>query len=352
VNGLKGEYGDPGLPGFLGPQGPPGFDGLKGEKGDSSFGIKGFKGDEGSRGLPGFRGEPGRRGPPGPRGPDGSPGSPGVRGEPGLPGDDGLDGRPGLQGARGLQGDPGIDGPRGDLGDAGRAGRPAPSGLKSFLLTRHSQTAQIPECPEGQKELWTGYSLLYTEGNDKSHFQDLGMAGSCLPRFNTMPFVYCNINEQCNYASRNDKSYWLSTNAPIPMMPVGDTDIIPYISRCTVCESPKQVIAVHSQDLAIPECPSGWDGVWIGYSFAMYTASGAEGGGQSLSSPGSCMEDFRATPFIECNGRGMCHFFANKFSFWLVTIGDNEQFALPTKQTLKAGSLRSRVSRCQVCRKL
>ena len=34
-----------------------------------------------------------------------------------------------------------------------------------------------------------------------------------------------------SYNFRNDKSYWLSTNAPIPMMPVADTAIRQYISR-------------------------------------------------------------------------------------------------------------------------
>jgi integrin beta 8 len=83
-----------------------------------------------------------------------------------------------------------------------------------------------------------------------------------------------------------------------------------------------------------------------------HTAAGAEGGGQSLSSPGSCLEDFRATPFIECNGpRGSCHYFANKLSFWLTTIERHEQFSNPRPQTLKAGNLRTRVSRCQVCLK-
>ena len=83
-----------------------------------------------------------------------------------------------------------------------------------------------------------------------------------------------------------------------------------------------------------------------------HTAAGAEGGGQSLSSPGSCLEDFRATPFIECNGaRGTCHYFANKFSFWLATIEDRNQFSRPVSETLKAGSLLTRVSRCQVCMK-
>merc|ERR1712029_900014 len=76
-------------------------------------------------------------------------------------------------------------------------------------------------------------------------------------------------------------------------------------------------------------------------SFAMHTGAGAEGGGQSLSSPGSCLRDFRATPFIECNGaRGTCHYFANKFSFWLATIDQDAQFQRPISQTLKAGSIK------------
>ena len=83
-----------------------------------------------------------------------------------------------------------------------------------------------------------------------------------------------------------------------------------------------------------------------------HTGAGAEGGGQSLSSPGSCLEHFRATPFIECNGaRGSCHYFANKFSFWLTTIERNEQFKTPMPETLKAGNLRNRISRCNVCMK-
>ena len=57
------------------------------------------------------------------------------------------------------------------------------------------------------------------------------MAGSCINRFSTMPFLFCDFNDVCNYASRNDKSYWLSTNQPIPMMPVADYAIREYISR-------------------------------------------------------------------------------------------------------------------------
>lgn len=206
-------------------------------------------------------------------------------------------------------------------------------------------------CPVGMSKLWDGYSLLYFEGQEKAHNQDLGMAGSCLPRFNTMPFLYCNPGDVCYYASRNDKSYWLSTTAPLPMMPVEEDEIKPYISRCSVCEAPSLAIAVHSQDITIPQCPAGWRSLWIGYSFLMHTAAGDEGGGQSLVSPGSCLEDFRATPFIECNGaKGTCHYFANKHSFWLTSIDSSFQSAI-VSETLKAGQLLSRISRCQVCMK-
>jgi hypothetical protein len=83
--------------------------------------------------------------------------------------------------------------------------------------------------------------------------------------------------------------------------------------------------------------------------FFQHTGAGSEGGGQALASPGSCLEDFRATPFIECSGaRGTCHYFANKFSFWLATI-EGREFSSPKPQTLKGNRLRDRVSRCQVC---
>lgn len=86
-------------------------------------------------------------------------------------------------------------------------------------------------------------------------------------------------------------------------------------------------------------------------TLSQHTAAGDEGGGQSLVSPGSCLEDFRTTPFIECNGaKGMCHYFANKQSFWLTSIDQTFQSS-PSSETLKAGQLLARISRCQVCMK-
>ena len=65
----------------------------------------------------------------------------------------------------GQKGNPGLSGPPGRDGDA------PPTG---FLLVRHSQSTEVPMCPEGHTKLWEGYSLLYIEGNERAHSQDLG----------------------------------------------------------------------------------------------------------------------------------------------------------------------------------
>uniref|UniRef100_H9GJ24 Collagen IV NC1 domain-containing protein n=2 Tax=Anolis carolinensis TaxID=28377 RepID=H9GJ24_ANOCA len=368
LNGMKGDHGVPGVPGFpgmKGPLGPPGPAGLSGDPG--------LPGSPGTPGIPGPAGQTivvkGDLGPPGPPGQPGMKGLPGVSGPPGLPGpiglpgDAGRDGLPGFdgpggrKGERGLPGQPGLRGSQGPPGPDGMQGPPGSPGSASvahgFLITRHSQTTDAPLCPEGTAEIYIGYSLLYVQGNERAHGQDLGTAGSCLRRFSTMPFMFCNINNVCNFASRNDYSYWLSTPAQMPMSmePLTGKSIQPFISRCSVCEAPAMVIAVHSQTIQIPQCPPGWNSLWIGYSFMMHTSAGAEGSGQALASPGSCLEEFRSAPFIECHGRGTCNYYANSYSFWLATVEMTEMFSKPQSETLKAGDLRTRISRCQVCMK-
>jgi len=56
-------------------------------------------------------------------------------------------------------------------GIPGRQGPDYPNGL---LLVRHSQSSRIPDCPNGMAKLWDGFSLLYLDGNEMSHNQDLG----------------------------------------------------------------------------------------------------------------------------------------------------------------------------------
>lgn len=136
------------------------------------------------------------------------------------------------------------------------------------------------------------------------------------------------------------------------MEPIRGEDLQKYISRCVVCEAPADLVAVHSQDEFEPRCPANWESVgWTGYSFLMYAGQGETGGGQDLQSPGSCLETFRSVPFIECHSRGTCNYYSTAFSFWLSTIEESGMFSRPTAETLKAGNLRQRVSRCQVCQR-
>jgi len=85
----------------------------------------------------------------------------------------------------------------------------------------------------------------------------VGSPGSCLRMFNTMPFMFCNINDRCTTASRNDYSYWLSTPEPMtPMMnPVTGSQLREYISRCSVCEAPTQVTSSQHSSITTSTTP-------------------------------------------------------------------------------------------------
>lgn len=165
--------------------------------------------------------------------------------------------------------------------------------------------------------------------------------------------MFCNLNNVCSYAENNDDSIWLTTGEPMPMSmtPIPSRELEKYISRCSVCETTTRLIALHSQSMEIPECPQGWEESWIGYSYYMQTSDAHGNSHQSLISPGSCLEEFRAQPVIECHGRGTCNIFDGITSFWLSVIEDSEQFRTPKQRTLKADQT-SKVSRCSVCRKI
>jgi integrin beta 8 len=165
--------------------------------------------------------------------------------------------------------------------------------------------------------------------------------------------MFCNLNNVCSYAENNDDSIWLTTGEPMPMSmtPIPSRELEKYISRCAVCETTTRLIALHSQSMEIPDCPQGWEESWIGYSYYMQTSDAHGNSHQNLISPGSCLEEFRAQPVIECHGRGTCNIFDGITSFWLTVIEDSEQFKTPRQQTLKADQT-SKISRCSVCRKI
>lgn len=79
--------------------------------------------------------------------------------------------------------------------------------------------------------------------------------------------------------------------------------------------------------------------------FVFQHAIGEMGGGQPLDSPGSCLENFRHTPYIECNGRGECHYFQDKMSYWMVNIFSRE----PAGKVVKPHETLRHLGRCKVC---
>ncbi|KAJ8307287.1 hypothetical protein KUTeg_015371 [Tegillarca granosa] len=291
--------------------------------------FQGVKGEKGVKGLRGFVGRPGRNGSPGR---DGSPGREGPKGETGLRGPPGI---PGLKGEKGNPGLPEMDCERGPPASPQCFTRHESSSV-GFLLVRHSQRIDIPECPNGLNKLWDGYSFLSMEDNEKSQF--LGTIPSCLKQVRVSPFMYCRSTGRCDHIRMNLKSYWLPNNRTILTITVGQGVISRYISRCAVCEAPNNIIAVHSQTHQVPACPSGWQSVWIGYSFGMNIGSGNNGDGQSLSSPGTCLEEFITNPFIECRYR--CRYSYTKYSTWL---NSEERLSPPVPKAIP--------SRCRVCLK-
>lgn len=164
-------------------------------------------------------------------------GHPGARGFEGIVGIEGFQGDIGLKGERGLQGPPGSNGLDGRPGMKGIGGdaAPSPSRAKSrgFVFARHSQSIEPPECPPNTNKMWEGYSLASVIGSSRASGQDLGLAGSCLLRFSTMPYMFCDTNNVCNYAQNNDDSLWLSTPEPMPMSmtPIPANEMQRYISR-------------------------------------------------------------------------------------------------------------------------
>ncbi len=69
-----------------------------------------------------------------------------------------------------------VSGLKGDPGRPGAPGHPGSTLPTGFMVVKHSQTTSVPQCPAGS-ELWRGYSLLYLEGNERAHSQDLGRYG-------------------------------------------------------------------------------------------------------------------------------------------------------------------------------
>lgn len=108
------------------------------------------------------------------------------------------------------------------------------------------------------------------------------------------------------------------------------------------------VITQHSLTATAPGCPTGWTKLWDGYSFKGAWLSSGYSSPQDLGGPGSCLEEFRPIPFIECRTHVHCDFFTDDdYSTWLAV----SSIASTNPGDKTAADILSSVSRCSVCEK-
>lgn len=231
----------------------------------------------------------------------------------------------------------------------------SPCNCDTHILVRHSQTLEDPDCPADYESLWAGFSLVFFEGNGYGLSQDLGSAGSCLEQFQLMPFMQCSSSDVCRHGVRTDKSFWLAVDAEADytVKPMTSIDEIEnHISRCKVCMGTQYILARHSFTDTAPDCPEDFSPLWEGYSYVMVTSSGTSGGGQDLSSSGSCLENFYLPTFIECLGRGTCAYYINNLDYWLAQNPEMSQPGMWGMGNVYSGLdeiIRQGVARCVVC---
>jgi hypothetical protein len=102
----------------------------------------------------------------------------------------------------------------------------------------------------------------------------------------------------------------------------------------------------HSFTTSAPNCPTGWDKLWEGYSYAGgYLSSGFESG-QKLGDTGSCLETFAPIPIIECGGPNSCDYYTGgDYGMWLTTKNTNQAPVYGIE------NIKGSISRCSVCSK-
>lgn len=82
-------------------------------------------------------------------------------------------------------------------------------------------------------------------------------------------------------------------------------------------------------------------------SVFQYAGAEKEGGEQSLASTGSCLQNYRSQPFVECRGPvGTCQYFATSYSFWLTKV-DAQHINSNTQSPVQKNH--DSVSKCSVC---
>jgi len=76
-------------------------------------------------------------------------------------------------------------------------------------------------------------------------------------------------SQWCQSSSQKSKSIFLGEDRQALIKKNSWLVQLSLFFRCSVCEVPANVMAIHSQSNNIPDCPAGWNGLWIGWSFVM-----------------------------------------------------------------------------------
>ncbi|XP_063691823.1 collagen alpha-2(IV) chain-like [Bolinopsis microptera] len=205
------------------------------------------------------------------------------------------------------------------------------------IFAMHLQSNETPVCPVGTFKLWVGYSLV--KAFDGSGYIDLSDPGSCMRKFDPVPHVLCR-GRKCRLRGNNWKSTWLWNRNPHNR----NGEIM--ASRCSVCESAKTLLVVHSQNETVPDCPMGYTSqhFWSGFSFI----SAGQSGKVSLSSIGSCLPYFESSPFIECNGHNECRV-VQASNVWLRVAHKEGGKNTHSRDTISAKEAWRKISRCRIC---
>jgi len=119
-----------------------------------------------------------------------------------------------------------------------------------YFLVQHSQSVDVPDCPDHTSVLWSGYSLYSYVFEQQTITQDLGSIDSCVRLIDQAYYSYCSVPPDCGRVST---ASWLS-------------DHNASISRCTVCHIRSIPLTLHSQSTTTPSCPSNWSPLWQGFS--------------------------------------------------------------------------------------
>ena len=167
----------------------------------------------------------------------------------------------------------------------------------SNVIAIHSQSAEVPFCPIGWRSLWIGFSFVMVTQLSRHcrHYCSITPPWPCHSPTDLSTHTYTHISSSFSVLL---STFWS----------------FPFFSDFLFTPLPPHPLSLSSLSL-LPLSP-----------LSQQTGVGAEGSGQPLVSPGSCLEQFRQVPFIECHGHGTCNYYPDSYSYWLATLNPRHMF--------------------------